>query len=347
MPRDCAIRTTLVRKGGLNPITDFSVRRDYYDRPIVWPEGFAFGEDGPPGAWKEGRGRDGKAKRWWTAGGGGKGYSRASGAGKGLDSKDGLIDWAACQAAVGILLDRSARSEVATLINEYDGDPWYKGDDGGTRSGKQRLKAAVEQARNTAGQNNASSAGTEFHKLGELHNQETEPRIVQEHLREPFDQYKRSVEPIEFLAQEILIVQDELELAGSVDYLMGLPPGITTPDGIRHEESLVVVGDLKTGRWDAMRPMSVTCQLAAYGTGVRYDQETNTRSVLHPRINNKWGVMVHFPIMTKNPQVKFYWIDLELGLRASKLSKEVEAMRSLFNRKDATPKELSLDNYQW
>ncbi|QXO14296.1 Cas4 family exonuclease [Mycobacterium phage Chaser] len=310
---------------------------------MVYPPDF----QGPlTGEWREGRGRDGKQKRWWYSKDA-KGYSRASGAGKGLDTKDGLIDWAACQAAVGILLDASARSEVATLINEYDADPWYKGDDGGTRSGKERLKAAVEKARNTAGQHTASSAGTEFHKLGELRNKGESPRIVQDHLKEPLAQYDRAVEPIEFLEQEMLVVNDHLELCGSVDYLMGLPPGITTPDGEYHKDSLVVVGDLKTGRWDAKRPMSVTCQLTAYGTGVRYDQETNTRTPLHPRINNKWGVMVHFPIMTKNPKVRFYWVDLTLGLKASLLAKEVEAMRRTFNSKDSELKELSLDHYQW
>ncbi|AEK07593.1 hypothetical protein UPIE_59 [Mycobacterium phage UPIE] len=310
---------------------------------MVYPPDFT----GPlTGEWREGRGRDGKLKRWWYSKDA-KGYGRASGAGKGLDTKDGLIDWAACQAAVGILLDASARSEVATLINEYDADPWYKGDDGGTRSGKERLKAAVEQARNTAGQHTAASAGTEFHKLGELRNKGQQPRIVQEHLKEPLAKYDKAVEPIEFLDQEMLVVNDKLELCGSVDYLMALPSGITTPDGVYHDEELVVVGDLKTGRWDAKRPMSVTCQLAAYGTGHRYDQETNTRSPLHPQINTKWGVMVHFPIMTKDPEVKFYWVDLELGLEAALLGKQVEAMRRRFSSKDSDLKELDLGRYHW
>lgn len=302
----------------------------------MWPADHV----GPPtGEWREGRGRDGKPKRWWYSKEG-KGYSRSSGAGKGLDTKEGLIDWATCQAAVGILLDASARSEVATLINEYDADPWYNGDDGGTRSGKDRLKAAVEHARNTAGQHTAASAGTEFHKLGELHNQGKVPRIVQEQWADKFEQYKEAVAPINFLAQEILIIQDELELAGSVDYLMELPPGLRTPDGVLHEDSFVCVGDLKTGRWDAKRPMSVTCQLAAYGTGVRYDQATNTRTPLHERINTNWGVMVHFPIMVEGSQPRFYWIDLQVGKRAALIGKQVESVRKWFNRKDATPTEL-------
>lgn len=324
-------------------MTDFLVRRDYWDRPIVYPPGFDPADD--KGGWKEGKGRDGKPKRWWYTKQG-KGYSRASGAGKGLDTKEGLIDWAACQAAVGILLDPSARSEVATLINEY-GDPWYNGDDGGTKSGKQRLKEAVEHARNTAGQNTAASAGTEFHKLGELHNKGITPRIIQEHLKEPLAKYERAVEPIEFIDQEILVVNDRLELCGSVDYLMGLPAGITTPDGVTHDKEMVVVGDLKTGKWDADRPMSVTCQLTAYGTGQKYDQETNTRTPLHSMINDKWGLMVHFPIMKKDPEVKFYWVDLSLGLEACLLAKQVEAIRSRFSGKDAKLKELDLSAYHW
>lgn len=324
-------------------MTDYQVKRDYYDRPMVYPPDFT---SPLTGEWREGRGRDGKFKRWWYSKDA-KGYSRASGAGKGLDTKEGLVDWAAAMAAVGILLDADARSQVATLINEYDGDPWYQGDDGGTRSGKDRLKAAVEQARTTAGQHAAASSGTEFHKLGEIHNQGKEPRIVQDHLVDFYGQYKQAVHPIDFLAQEILIVNDELELCGSVDYLMELPPGVETPDGVVHDDEIVCVGDLKTGKWDAKRPMSVTCQLAAYGTGKRYDQETNTRTPLHERINTDWGVMIHFPIMTKDPQVRFYWIDLNLGMRAALIGKQVEQVRSWFNRKDSIPKELVLDAYNW
>lgn len=269
-------------------------------------------------------------------------YGRASSAGDALDSKENLVDWAACQAAVGILLDSGARSEVATLINEYDGDPWYKGDDGEAKSGKDRLKDAVKKARNTAGENTASSAGTEFHKLGELHNKGQSPKIVQDHLVGLFEDYKEAVKPIRFIAQELFIINDELERAGSVDYLMELPGGLTTPDGVYHSEPFVCVGDLKTGRWDAKRPMSVTCQLAVYGTGCLYDQETNTRSPLHDRVNTDWGVLVHFPIMERNPKVRFYWIDLQLGVRAAKLAREVETMRNFFNRKEAGLKELEL-----
>lgn len=281
------------------------------------------------GEWRDGTDRKtGKPKRWWYSKEATP-YSRTSGIAKPLDTKENLVEWAACQAAVGILLDPAARSDVATLINEYDGDPWGKGDDGTARSGKARLKSAVDKARDTAGQNVASAAGTEFHKLGELVNQGKEPRVVQEHLKPLLDKYVKAVQSVEFLRQEMFVIQDELQLAGSVDYLLRLPDGD------------VVVADLKTGKWDYKFPMSVTTQIAGYATSVQYNQETGERTPLHPDLNPERGVLVHFPILLPDPQVTFYELDLRRGLRAARVAREIESVRREFNRKESAPKELT------
>lgn len=267
----------------------------------------------------------GKPKTWWyskdaTA------YSRMSGIAKPLDTKANLVDWAAAQAAVGVMLDPGARSEIVTLINEYDGDPWNNGDDGTFKSGKSRLKEAVEQARTTAGSKTAASAGTEFHKIAELHNQGKTPRIVQDHLVDLFEHYKQRVAPLEFLRQELFVVQDELQLAGSVDYLVRLPDG------------RVVVADLKTGKWDFKYPMSVTTQIAGYANSVMYDQETGVRTPLHPDLDTSTGLLVHFPIMTSKPKVRFYELDLNLGLKAARIARELGELQKAFKRVAAEPK---------
>ena len=317
-------------------MTDYTILRDYYDRPLVWSP---LSEPLSGLEKRSGKARNGGSKVWYRSADA-VGYSRASGAGKDLDSKEGLLDWAAAQSAVGVVLDDGARSDIATLINEYDADPWNKGDDGSARSGKDRLKDAVSRARNTAGSAAAASAGTEFHKLAELVNAGKTPRVVQDHLRPLLDQYVDRVSRINFLNQELFIVNDVLELAGSVDYLLELPDGMVTPDGVRHDDPLVVAGDLKTGRWDFRYPMGVTCQVAAYGRGVCYDQSKNERSQLHDRINTDWGLLVHFPIMTKNPDVGFYWLDLNHGMRAAAVGRSVAEVKKSFNRKDAALKEL-------
>ncbi len=235
-------------------MTDYTVKRNYRQQVLVMPP------DAEPldGEWvvsKDGKDYFRPRQREAMA------YSRTSKAGEHLKGGgDGLANWKGAMAAIGVLMSDDARSQIVNLINEYDGDPYYRGDDGGTRSGKKRLLDAVELACKIAGSDTASSRGTEFHKLGEMVNKGQEPRIVQEHLRAHLDHYRKRVAPIKFLAQEILIINDEIKRAGSIDYLMQLS-NVETPDGIWHDE-LVVAGDLKTGKWDIDYPGGVSAQLA-------------------------------------------------------------------------------------
>lgn len=316
-------------------MTDYSILRNYDDKPWIWPAGATPGT----GEWRNGKDRKGKPKTWWfskeaTA------YNRASGTGDGLKDGSGLIDWASCRAAVGMVLDPDARSQVVTLVNEFDADPWGKGDDGTAYSGKKRLLSAVEQAKNTAGANVASSSGTEMHKLVELANQGITPRVVQDHLVDHLAQYQWATRNVKFLKNEFFFIQDELQVAGTSDGLIELPAGLTTPDGVYHEDPIVCAEDFKTGKWDARYPLGVLCQVAAAGTGTAYDQEKNVRSALHPNMNTDFGVMIHFPIMTKDPLCKLYWLDLSLGLDAARLARDANAMRSKIESKKNTLREL-------
>jgi len=265
-------------------------------------------------------------------------YGRTSKAGEHLKGGgDGLANWKGAMAAIGVLMSDDARSQVVNLINEYNGDPYYKGDDGGSRSGKKRLLDAVELACKVAGSDTASSRGTEFHKLGEMVNKGQQPRLVQEHLVGFLHRYKQRVAPIKFLAQEILIINDEIQRAGSIDYLMELPAGLSTPDGIYHEEPLVVAGDLKTGKWDIDYPGGVSAQLAGYGLGHRYEQSTNTRTPLHPNSSDRWAVIVHYPIGERGAEVGFYWVDMHVGLEAAKLNNRLNKMTNYYQSEAGKP----------
>lgn len=306
-------------------MTDHSIKRNHLDQPWVMPPG-----TGPlTGEWREGKDRRGRPKRWWYSEDAVP-YSRMSAIAKSLDTKENLVEWAAAQAAVGVMLDASARSEIVTLINEFDGDPWNAEDEDNPRSGKSRLKTAVEQARTTAGQHTAASAGTEFHKLAELVNSGREPRLVQDHLQPLLDEYKMAVQPIRFLRQELFVVNDELRRAGSLDYLLRLPDG------------RVMVSDLKTGKWDVRFPMSVTTQVAGLATAVVYDQATGERRWIHPDLDTTTGLLVHFPIMTRNPKVGFWALDLELGMRAARIARDIDQLRKAFGRKGAELKPLEV-----
>ena len=270
-------------------------------------------------------------------------YGRTSKAGEHLKGGgDGLANWKACMASIGTVMSDSARSQVAHLINQYDGDPYYRGDDGGTHSGKKRLLEAVEFACEVAGSSTASTRGTEFHSLGELVNKGQTPRIVQPHLVDHLEEYKERVAPITFLAQETLIVNDTLERAGSVDYLLRLPPSVVAPDGESNADGLVCVGDLKTGKWDIDYPAGVSAQLAGYGLGQRYDQATNTRQPLHPDASKRWAVIVHYPISEPGATVGFYWVDMETALEAALLNNRIDRMIKHYRSQAGKPKEFSI-----
>lgn len=114
-------------------MTDYSVKRSYRGEVLVMPAG------APPleGEWQTAK----NGKRYFkTSQQGVMKYGRASAAGEHLKgSGDGLANWKAAMAAIGTVMSDSVRSEIANLINRYDGDPYYKGNDGGWQSGKSQL----------------------------------------------------------------------------------------------------------------------------------------------------------------------------------------------------------------
>lgn len=318
-------------------MTDYSVKRSYRGEVLVAPPG------GDPvfGEWV--RSKNGKDYFRADPACGAVPYGRTSKAGQHLKGGgDGLANWKGAMAAIGAVMSPTVQSEIATLLNEYHGDPYYKGDDGGWRSGKKRLLDVVDRACEVAGSNSAAAKGTEFHKLGEMVNKGQVPHVVRPELLQPLDVYRESVARLEFLHQEMLIVHDELELCGSADYLLRVPAGTPGPDGTPLPEPWVVVGDLKTGKHDANYPAGLYAQLAGYGTGMLYDQETNERGTLHPELNPEWGVLVHFPLAVEHATVKFYWVDLHVGLRAAQLNRQIDKMLKFFGSASGKPVEFSL-----
>lgn len=315
---------------------DYSVKRAYRGGILVAPPG----AEPVTGEWRTSRDQK---RYFYTTRRDVEAYGRPSSAGASLKGGgDGLANWKAAMAAIGVLMNKGAASEIATLINQYDGDPYYKGDDGGSESGKSRLKKAVEKACDVAGASSAAALGSEFHGIWELINHGKQPKIVQPHLAPFVDRYVARVRPIRFIDAELLIVNDEVKRAGSMDHFMELPAGLTTPDGVTHDEPMLVAGDGKTGKWDADYPSGIYAQLATYALGFRYDQETNERKPIHPDLNLKWGVMIHYPLANKDPEVGFYWIDLEKGLEAAKLNNTVEELVNFLKSVKGKPKEFEL-----
>ena len=295
-------------------MTDYEVLRSYKNQPWVTTNGEPV----------KGEVKRNQFKEWFLATNATP-YARSSGHSKLLDDQSNLIDWAACQAAVGVIRSESARSDLYSLMNEFKGDPWNS-------PGKGRLKDAVWRARQAAGSETASSAGTEFHKYAEIVNGGGVPEFVAPQMRGLLDTYRAGVAGLEFLGAELFVVQDELQLAGSSDFVVRLPENckLTRFDGTVEDVSgRVVIGDLKTGKHDPNYPLSPTVQISVYSHSVQYSQKTGERWPIHPDLDPTVGLLLHFPILTESPRVGLYPLDLSFGWRAAQVAAEVKQVRKL------------------
>ncbi|AXN53648.1 exonuclease [Gordonia phage Ronaldo] len=235
-----------------------------------------------------------------------------------LSDKEGLYIWKMVHVGIGVAKDDGIRSDFISMVNEGYPDPWNSG----KHKIKYRLIKAAEAAMAASGTNKSSSAGTEFHGIGERINR-GQPVHVRKELQPLVDQYCVAVRDFEFISIEAFVVNDALEVAGSVDYVVRLPDwfSIPLPSGEDlHLGGKVVVADLKTGQY---KPFEVGGQLAAYGFAQKYDQATNLRSPIHEDLCTDWGLVIHFPIRDENPEVRFYLVDINKGLENAEIAKAV------------------------
>ena len=276
-------------------MTDYSIKRDYWQRPWVT-------QDGGPLQYVEGKKSPSNAVA----------YMRVSTLAETLDDKSGLLDWSAANAAVGVVRDASVYAQLAHLVSAYR-DPWQD------PVGKKQLKPLVARAQQVAGSDEAAGMGTAFHGLTEIIDQGGAPEFVPPPMVPWLREYGSVMSDWEVLDTEVFVVNDELQTAGSLDRLL------------RHRKTgRIVVGDLKTGKSEPDYPLKTTVQVAIYARGERYDQETGARAPLHEEIDLDHGLLIHAPIRGGGePRVVPYPLDLAKGWEFAQLSLQVRAARKL------------------
>jgi hypothetical protein len=120
---------------------------------------------------------------------------------------------------------------------------------------------------------------------------------------------------VEVLAVERFVVQDELQCAGSFDYL------------VRHPRFGVCIADCKTGSIHAMEHAT---QFAVYSSGVLYDWDDETRAPLESltggeRVNADIGLLVHVPL--GSAKTSLFPINVKRGIETAKLAVKVRDER--------------------
>lgn len=271
-------------------MTDYTVKRDRWDRPYVTTDGQPLRYNG------------GKNPVNATA------YTRVSTLAGTLDDKAGLVDWAACNAAVGVVRDKALHAQIAHLASAHS-DPWNS-------DAKTPLKQIVEQAQKIGGSDHASGMGTAFHGLTEIVDAGQQPEFAPEELLPWLDAYQKALSDWEIMLVEPFLVCDELQAAGSADRVL------------QHKVTgQIVVADIKTGDKEPQYPMKVTAQVAIYARGMRYDQQTGRRDIVGA--DTTTGMLIHVPIRAKQPRCDLYPLDLKTGWDIARLSVKVRQYRRM------------------
>lgn len=276
-------------------MTDYSIKRDFWQRPWVT-------QDGGPLQYVEGKKSPSNAIA----------YTRVSTLAETLDDKGGLLDWSAANAAVGVVRDASLYAQLAHLVSAYR-DPWQD------PVGKKQLKPLVARAQQVAGSDEAAGMGTAFHGLTEIVDAGGWPDFAPPPLVPWLHKYREEMADWEVLDTEVFVVNDELQTAGSLDCL------------VRHRQTgRIVVGDKKTGKSEPDYPLKTTVQVAIYAHGERYDQATGDRLPLHEDVDLNHGLLIHAPIRNGGePQVSLYPLDLAKGWELAQLAVQVRAARKM------------------
>jgi hypothetical protein len=273
-------------------MTDYSIVRDYYDRPLVTT-------DGGPLRYEAGRKTPVNAEP----------YTRISTLSGALDDKGGLVDWSAARAMIGLAKSDSIHAQVAHLVSAYS-DPWA------VPSAKKPLKDLVRKAQELGGSDDAAGLGTAFHGLTEVLDGGDAPSFIPRQLADWLRAYAEAMSNWEPVHIEPFVVCDELKTAGSPDrYLRNRTTGE------------VFAADIKSGTSEPDFPMKVTIQVAIAAHAELYNQETGERTPIE--CSQERGVLIHAPIRGGGvPRVDVYDnLDLVEGWRLAKLAVQVREAR--------------------
>lgn len=260
-------------------------------------------------------------------------YTRPSTMAKWLDSKEGLINWTASQAMIGLMKSKPLQARVSAIVARSS-DPY--------RENKTALKELVGAATRLAQAQGRADFGTAVHEFAELlDNGQLDWGYVPEELKGPLEAYREATQHLQTLNTETFVVIDEecdgkkIRAAGSLDRVY------------IHPELGVCIGDLKTGTDEPKYPLGAMTQVAIYAKGKQYADadfyppgfpefdatpnadETAWRAPIHAQLNLAWGILVHCPLEPVNGKYEcgLYALDLFKGWESLLLGHKVQSAR--------------------
>lgn len=219
-------------------------------------------------------------------------YTRATTLAGAIEDLNGLVTWKISRAVLGIV----GRPDLLLSAAAHKDD-------------KKRLYEVCDAALEAGGTSAAATIGTALHKFTEQIDHGQPVSDVPAAYQADIAAYERATVELERLHVERMLVNDELQVAG-------------TPDLIVRYDGENYIADKKTGSIDY--PHKMAAQLAIYAHSQLYDPSTGTRSPL-PAVNGQRGIIIHLP--AGEGTCTLHWIDIAAGWEAVQLAVAVRDWR--------------------
>jgi hypothetical protein len=221
-----------------------------------------------------------------------RGYTRVTTVAKTLDDSSSLADWKVRMAITGLVQRPDLLAKASTSIDD-----------------RTALNKIANDCVEASGGYSRANLGTSLHKITEQIDLGLKPAILPG-LQADIDAYVAGIAASgivmhdEFI--EVLLINDELEYAGTADRI------VTLVDG------RLVIFDLKTGTDLSYSYGNISVQLAMYANAeYRYDWKTGERQPM-PALDKTVGIICHLP--AGDATVNFYEVDLVAGWEAAQQS---------------------------
>ena len=221
-----------------------------------------------------------------------RGYTRVTTIAKTLDDTASLADWKVRMAITGLVQRPDLLAKASTSIDD-----------------RTALNKIANDCVEASGGYSRANLGTTLHKITEQIDLRLQPAILPG-LQADIDAYVAGITASgitmhdEFI--EVLLINDELEYAGTADRI------VTLMDG------RLVIFDLKTGTDLSYSYGNIAVQLAMYANADWiYSWETGERTAM-PDLDKTVGIICHLP--AGDAKASFYEVDLVAGWEAAKQS---------------------------
>ena len=236
-----------------------------------------------------------------TPPGGGKpvAYTRATTVAKAVEDQSNLMKWKQRQTLLGIIA-RPDLTLAASAASNVDDE----------KARKRQLNEIAEQCMEASQSSASATKGTALHSLAETHDRGGELRNVPADFAADLAAYVEQTRTLRHRHIEQMMVNDELQIAG-------------TPDRLSTYMSRLYVADIKSGSIGF--PHSIAAQLAIYANSVLYDLATGERTPV-PGLDKDRAIVIHLPAGTGT--CSLHWTDIKAGWDAVRLAVDVRQWRA-------------------